>query len=278
MKNSDIVVKPEVNAEILQDLRRFPIIKKDGGSILVGEVTDLKRVEGVNRVYREMSERRIAVRISVRGRAVVDFVKEASQKLTQNVKLPQYYRFEWAGSFENAQRAGMQLLVIVPLCLVIIVLTLYSWFKDWSDVGLVFWQLLFSLPVGLAFLKLFNLNLSISAAAGAIVLMGISFLNAIMFISEFKHTNTIDQTIKDATKGLVLSNLVAIVGLIPAAFSTQIGSETAKPFAVIILGGLIGSLVFTLVLLPAFAYLSSLKENKEENVEEERNEVHIRAA
>jgi heavy metal efflux system protein len=255
----DVVVKPEVNGEVLSDLRSFPIFKKDGGSILIGEVTDLNRVEGVNRIYREMSERRIAVRISVRDRAVVDFVQEASARLAKEVKLPQYYRFEWAGSFENAQRAGMQLLIVVPICLVLILVTLYTWFKNWQDVGFVFWQTLFSLPVGLAFLKIFDLNLSISAAAGAIVLIGISFLNAIMFISEFKHLKDMDKTIRHSVKGLLISNLVAIVGLIPAAFSTEIGSETAKPFAVMILGGLIGSLVFTLTVFPALVSFSKRK-------------------
>ncbi|MGZ3743370.1 MAG: efflux RND transporter permease subunit, partial [Pseudobdellovibrionaceae bacterium] len=251
-RNVDIVVKPDLpenpNINILSSL---PVISPDGVKVPLGEVTSANLVEGVGRVYRETGARRIAVKCSVRGRDVVGFVQEAMAKISKEFKLPARYHMQWSGSFENAERASQQLMLVVPVCMLTMVVLLYTWFGQWSYVGYLLWQIPFSSLGGFLFLKLFGLNFSISAAAGAIVLIGVTFLTGMMLISEWIQCGDIWHALKEKGRSIIISNGVAIIGLVPAAFSQGIGSETAKPFAVMILGGLTSSLILSLLVLPA---------------------------
>jgi cobalt-zinc-cadmium resistance protein CzcA len=197
-----------------------------------------------------MGERRIAVKTSVRGRAIVDFVKEADALIRRKVKLPRYYRMSWAGSFENANRAGKQLMIVVPVCLFAIIILLQTWFDNWLLVQLVLFEIPFGVVGCLLGLFVWRLNLSISAAAGIIVLVGISLLTGMMYVSDWIKTQDAWKSLNNKGLSILVSSGVAIIGLIPAAFSTGIGSETAKPFAVAILCGLTSSLFFTLMLMP----------------------------
>ena len=248
----DVLVKPTLpdppTREILSSL---PVVTPDGAKIPLIEVSTPSLVEGVGRIYRESAERRIAVKCSVRGRAPVDFVKEASARIAAEIKLKDGYRIQWAGSFENAERATKQLLLIIPLCIIAILTLIYSWFRSWTSVGLVLWEIPFSMIGGLLALRLFGLNLSISAAAGGIVLVGASFLSGMMRVTAWKRCGNAWHALHEAGRSIVLSCGVAFVGLIPASFSHGVGSETAKPFAVILLGGFFGSLTLSFILLPA---------------------------
>lgn len=248
----DILVKPDLPEPIDRDtLASLPVVTPDGAKVPLDEVSQPSLVEGVSRIYRESGERRIAVKCSVRDRAVVDFVNEATHKINATIKLPDKYRMQWSGSFENAARASHQLMVVVPLCLIAIIVILMSWFKHWGTVFLLLWEIPFSLIGGLAGLRLAGLNLSISAAAGGIVLTGVSFLTGMMLISEWNTTGNAWAALKEKGRSIIISSGVAIIGLVPAAFSHGIGSETARPFAVMILGGLISSLILSLIVLPA---------------------------
>lgn len=242
----DLPTRPTSNM-----LMSLPVLTPKGGTIPLGEVTDSLLVEGISRVYREQGERRAAVRASVRGRPVVELVEEANKALLEKLELPPGYRIQWAGSFENAKRAAKRLSIVVPLCLIAIMILLHAWFGSWKLVWLSLWQFPFALLGGLGFLKIFGLNLSISAAAGIIVLLGVTLLTGIMVLTVWLRVNDAWKAIEESLKGVLLSSGVAIVGLIPAALSHGIGAETGKPFAVSILGGLITSLFFTLFLFPA---------------------------
>jgi cobalt-zinc-cadmium resistance protein CzcA len=247
----EIVVKPDLPPQPSLDLLlSLPIITADGAKIPLGDVSNAGLTEGVSRVYREQGERRIAVKCSVRERAVVDFVNEANQKIREKVKLGPRYQMVWSGSFENAARAAGQFMLVVPLCMLAMLVILYTWFGSWQTVGFLLWEIPFAGVGGLLALRLFGLNLSISAAAGGIVLIGVSFLTGMMLISEWLRTGSSWKALEEKGKSILLSSGVAIVGLVPAAFSHGIGSETAKPFAVMILGGLTSALIFTLLLMP----------------------------
>lgn len=248
----DIVVAPSIPSPPSKNLLvSLPILTPDGARISLGEVSSPQLVEGIGRIYHESGERRIAVKCSVRNRPVVSFVAEATKLIKEKIKLPPKYHMQWSGSFENAERAGQQLLVIVPICIIAIIIILFSWFGSWMSVFYILWEIPFAAVGGLLFLRLFGLNFSISAAAGAIVLVGVTILTGMMLISEWVHQGDIYRALKEKGKSILISSGVAIIGLIPAAFSNGIGSETAKPFAVIILGGLLTSLIFSLVILPA---------------------------
>lgn len=246
----EVLVKPQLPEEPNDTaLASLPVLSPEGPKIQLKDVSFSHLVEGVSRIYRELSQRRVAVKCSVRGRAVVEFVQEANRAI-QKVKMPPEYRVVWSGSFENAKRASRQLMILVPICVGAMVIILYSWFGRWSTVGLLLWEVPFSMAGGLAALRLLGLSLTISAAAGAIVVMGVSFLTGMMLISGWTACGSVWLATKNEGRGILLSNGVAIAGLIPAAFSHGIGAEVARPFAVTILGGLITSLVFTLILLP----------------------------
>jgi cobalt-zinc-cadmium resistance protein CzcA len=247
-----ILAKPALPDPVDQDsLASLPVLTPDGVKVPLGEVATASLVGGVSRIYHEEGERRIAIKCSVRDRAVVDFVKEAAQKIQREIKLPPQYRTEWSGSFANAERAGQQLLLVVPLCFFAIIIILHAWFGEWSKVGFILWEIPFSLVGALVGLRLTGLHLSISAAAGAIVLMGVSFLTGMMLIEEWSRGENLKEALRHKGRSIIISSAVAIIGLIPAAFSHGIGSETARPFAVTILGGLTTSLIFTLTILPA---------------------------
>ncbi len=249
-----IIVKPNLPEEPSADLlSTLPVFSAEGLKIPLSEVSSHELSEGVGHIYRETGERRIAVKCSVRNRSVVEFVRDANLRLKENLKLPEHYRLAWSGSFENAQRAGNQLLIVVPLCLLAIIVLLMSWFKDWKMVGTLLWEIPFAALGGLIALRLFGLNFSISAAAGGIVLIGVTALTGMMYLSEWRIHRQTGKAILEKGRSIIISNAVAIIGLIPASFSHGIGSETAKPFAVMILGGLITSLVLSLTLLPALA-------------------------
>lgn len=254
----EIVVRPKLQEPITADqLNDVPVLTPEGARLKLSDVARPAIVEGVTRVFHEQGERRTAVKMGVEDRAVVDFVNEAALKIKSAVKLPPGYRLEWAGSFASASRAGKQLMFLVPVCLLAIIILLYSWFHKWQPVALVLCEIPMSLIGGFALLRAFQLNLSVSAAVGAIVLVGVSFLAGLMLVSAYRNAcerrdeAPASTALKEKSFGILLSSMVAIIGLVPATLSTGIGSETAKPFAVMILGGLCTSLLFTLTLLPA---------------------------
>ncbi|HVE13589.1 MAG TPA: efflux RND transporter permease subunit, partial [Elusimicrobiota bacterium] len=257
----DVLARPDLpDPPSQRDLALLPLTTPEGARIHLDDVSTARLQEGTARIYREGGERRIAVKMSVRGRAVVDFVNEAHARIDAAVHLPPGYHMEWSGSFENAQRAGRQLMTVVPVCLAVMIVFLYSWFGSWTPVGLLLWEVPFSAVGGLLALRLAGLNLSISAAAGAIVLIGVSFLTGMILIESWRHSRDAWKALELEARGILLSSGVAIVGLVPAALSHGMGAETARPFAVTILGGLVTSLVFTLTLLPGLLARARLPE------------------
>jgi cobalt-zinc-cadmium resistance protein CzcA len=224
----------------------------NGGYIPLGAVTKAQVVNGVSHIYREEGERRVACKGSVRGRAVVDYVNECEARIAKEVKFPPHYWRNWSGSFENAKRASAQLSIIVPICLILMIAIIYTWFKDWRLLAVLLWEIPFATVGGLAAIRLAGLNLSISAAAGGIIRIGVSFLTAMMIISAFIKTKDASKALMEKGRSILISNGVAIIGLLPAALSHAIGSETARPFALAILGGLSASMTLSLTLLPVF--------------------------
>lgn len=247
----DVMVKPQLPEKVTtSSLENLNVNTGPGAKVYLRDVTQNTLTSGITRIYREVGERRVAVKISVRGKAIVDFVETVDREIRQKVKFPHYYRMSWAGSFENANRAGKQLMIVVPICLFAIIILLHTWFNNWTLVQLLLLEIPFGVVGCLGGLALWGLNLSISAAAGVIVLIGISLLTGMMYISDWVKTQDAWLSLNNKGLSILVSSGVAIIGLIPAAFSTGIGSETAKPFAVAILCGLVSSLFFTLVLLP----------------------------
>ncbi len=141
----DILVRPILPENpTYKDLEQLPLATPEGGSIPLDEATSTEIVDGVTKIFRESGQRRVAARSSVRGRPVVELVKEVDAKINSTVKVPPGYNYQWSGSFENAKRAASRLMVIVPLCFAVILVILYAWFKSWTAVGLVVMQVPFA--------------------------------------------------------------------------------------------------------------------------------------
>ena len=245
--------------DALDDIRELPIaLPNNAGSIPLGQIADVNIKQGASRVAREGVSRIVAIKVNLIDRDQGSFVKEAMTKVKERVQLPPGYTMAWGGQFENQQRSMKRLKVIVPLSLLLIFVVLFSAFRSVLNALLVLLMIPFTLIGGFAGLALAGLHLSISAAVGFIALAGISVQNGVIMVEQIKHlmleghqaaSAVIDGAVM-RLRPILMTALMAGLGLLPAALSHGIGSETQRPFAVVIVGGLVTATIFTLLLLP----------------------------
>jgi cobalt-zinc-cadmium resistance protein CzcA len=256
--NVTVRLAPEFR-DAVDDVADLPIALPGGaGTIPLGAIADVTVKQGVGRVSREAGGRNVAVKANLLGRDQGSFVAEAMQKVAAQVKLPAGYYITWGGQFENQQRALARLKLIIPLSILGIFVLLFWAFKSMKQALLVILMVPFTLIGGLAGLAVAGLHLSVSAAVGFIAVAGISVQNGVIMASQFNELMQKGRTLADAiSEGAVLrlrpilmTAMMAGLGLLPAALSQGIGSETQRPFAVVIVGGILSATVFTLVLLP----------------------------
>ncbi|GAB3920510.1 efflux RND transporter permease subunit [Mucilaginibacter myungsuensis] len=230
----------------------------NGSKIALKEIADVQSITGPAFIYRDNNMRYIAVKFSVRGRDLGSTIAEAQQKVSAAVKLQQGYSFTWNGEFENQIRASNTLARVVPICLLVIFLILFVTFGNVKDATLVIMNVPFALIGGILALHITGINFSISAGIGFIALFGVCIQNGVILISVFRKNLDagmhLDEAILDGVisrvRPVVMTALMAAIGLMPAAISTGIGSETQKPLAIVVIGGLVTSTVLTLLILP----------------------------
>lgn len=230
----------------------------NGSKISIKEISTIKELTGPAFIFRDNNTRYIAVKFSVRGRDLGSTIAEAQQKVNAKVKLDRGYAFTWNGEFENQIRASNTLSHVVPICLLVIFLILYIMFGNAKDATLVIFNVPFALIGGILALHITGINFSISAGIGFIALFGVCIQNGVILISVFrknleegKHLDEAIMTgVLSRIRPVVMTALMAAIGLMPAALSTGIGSETQKPLAVVVIGGLITSTILTLLILP----------------------------
>ena len=251
-------LRPEAR-DAVDDIGEIPIALPDGsGSLPLGELATVSVKQGAARIGRENGERNVSVKANLLGRDQGSFVKEAMQDVANQVHLPPGYTITWGGQFENQQRAMHRLAVIVPLSIVGIFVLLFIAFRSMRLAALVLALIPFTWIGGLAGLALTGLHLSISAAVGFIAVAGISVQNGVIMVEQFvdgikNGKPLLDAVLDGATirlRPILMTALMAGLGLLPAALSHGIGSETQRPFAVVIVGGLITATAFTLLLAP----------------------------
>jgi cobalt-zinc-cadmium resistance protein CzcA len=230
----------------------------NGSKISIKEISTIKQLTGPAFIFRDNNTRYIAVKFSVRGRDLGSTIAEAQQKVNAAVKLDKGYAFTWNGEFENQIRASNTLAHVVPVCLLVIFLILYITFGNAKDAMLVILNVPFALIGGILALHITHTNFSISAGIGFIALFGVCIQNGVILISVFRKNleahmplNTaILEGVVSRVRPVVMTALMAAIGLMPAALSTGIGSETQKPLAIVVIGGLITSTILTLLILP----------------------------
>lgn len=227
-------------------------------SIALGELADMALHEGASRIQRETGSRTMVVKTNLMHRDQGSFVDEAQQRVAQAVKLPSGYQMTWGGQFENSQRAAERLKLIVPVTALLIFCLLFWAFRSVRLAALTLGMVPFTAIGGLAALGLAGLHLSVSAAVGFIAVAGIAVQNGVIMVEEVLDRMRAGASVHEAvTDGAVLrlrpilmTALMAGLGLMPAALSHGIGSETQRPFACVIVGGIVSGTVFTLILLP----------------------------
>lgn len=229
-----------------------------GTKIPLKQICEINKKIGPAFVYRDNNKRYIAVKFSVRGRDLGGTIKEAQDKVNSAIKLPKGYDIAWSGEFENQVRATKRLAQVVPLSLCVIFVILFITFNNSKDAGLVLVNVPFALIGGILALHITHTNFGISAGVGFIALFGICVQNGVILVSVFnknlKNKMPLEQAIKDGVatrvRPVVMTATMAMIGLFPAALSTGIGSETQKPLAIVVIGGLFTATILTLLIFP----------------------------
>ncbi len=234
----------------------IPTIK--GTKVPLKEVATIKQNTGPAFIYREKTKRFIGVKFSVRERDLGSTIADAQARVNKNIKLPSGCSLGWTGEFENQVRATDTLSKVVPISLVLIFILLFIMFGNVKDAGYVLINVPFSLVGGILALHITGMNFGISAGVGFIALFGICVQNGVILISEFKKQDAIIEDLGEAvkqavmvrTRPIVMTAMMATLGLLPAALSSGIGSESQKPLAIVIIGGLVTATMFTLTIFP----------------------------
>lgn len=230
----------------------------DGGKVPLKEIAYIHTITGPAFIFRDNNQRHIAVKFSVRERDLGSTIAEARDKVAKAVHLPKGYSMTWNGEFENQQRASKTLAQVVPICLLAIFLILFITYGNAKDALLTIMNVPFALIGGILALHITGINFSISAGIGFIALFGVCIQNGVILISVFRKnlegkmhlSDAIREGVKARVRPVVMTALMAMIGLLPAAVSHGIGSESQKPLAVVVIGGLITSTLLTLLILP----------------------------
>lgn len=246
---------------------RVPTVR--GESIPLKEIADVEKATGPAFIYRDNTKRFIGIKFSIRDRDLGSTIAEAQERVKKNIDLPPGYSIGWTGEFENQVRATSRLGQVVPISLILIFVLLFIMFGNISDASLVLANVPFALIGGILALHIAGMNFGISAGVGFIALFGICVQNGVILISEF-HNNlkqrmalipAIVEGVKVRTRPVIMTALMAALGLTPAALSTGIGSESQKPLAIVIIGGLVSATIFTLLVFPIFYYWAVKKKH-----------------
>jgi len=252
-----------------QDIMNLMVPTLRGGTIPLKEISSVKLITGPAFIYRDNTKRFIGVKFSIRERDLGSTIAEAQKKVEKSVVLPKGYSLGWTGEFENQVRASERLTQVVPISLVIIFILLFIMFGNIRDSLLVLANVPFALIGGIIALHLTGMNFGISAGVGFIALFGICIQNGVILISEFQNnlskkftlTSAILHGVKSRTRPVIMTAMMAAIGLMPAALSQGIGSESQKPLAIVIIGGLVTATVFTLLIFPIFYYRAIRKKH-----------------
>jgi len=240
----------------------------EGGRVPLSQLADIRVVNGATIIARRENQRQISVRTNIRGRDQGSFVEEAQRHFNEQIRLPEGYRVSWGGQFENLERARRRLMIILPVTILVIFALLFFTFGSAGYAGLVLMNVPFSLVGGIVFLYLRHINLSVSAAVGFISLFGVAVMSGVLVIAEInRRRSEAGVDLKEAVvrgslaqmRPVLMMVIVAMLGMVPAARATGIGSDVQRPLATVVVGGLLSTLFLTLFALPALYYFVSRK-------------------
>ena len=252
-----------------EDIMNLMVPTLRGTKVPLKEIATLTTTTGPAFIYRDNTKRFIGVKFSVRDRDLGSTIADAQARV-KTLKLPDGYSIGWTGEFENQVRASSKLAEMVPVSLILIFVLLFILFGNIKDSLLVLVNVPFAVIGGILALEITGINFGISAGVGFIALLGICIQNGVILVSQFHNnlklkmslTSAIVEGVKSRTRPVVMTALMAAIGLMPAALSTGIGSESQKPLAVSIIGGLVTATIFTLLIFPNFFYWMMRKKHQ----------------
>src|SRR5271156_4078056 len=241
--------------EAIEDIR---LLAPSGERVSLAQLTQVKVEDGAEEIYREANQRYVAIKYSVRGRDLGSTVEEAIAKVNAQVKLPPGYHLDWAGEYQSQKRADKRLALVLPITITIIFIILYTMFRSAKWALLILCNVAMAPVGGMLALLFSHTNFSVSSGVGFLALFGVSVQTGVIMLEYINQLRVRGHSIEEsAVEGAVLrlrpimmTMLVATLGLLPAATSHGIGSDSQRPFAIVIVGGLIGALVINVFLLP----------------------------
>jgi heavy metal efflux system protein len=241
--------------EAIEDIR---LLSPSGERVSLAQLTQVKVEDGAEEIYREQAQRYVALKYSVRGRDLGSTVEEAIATVNKEVKLPPGYHVDWAGEYQSQKRANKRLMLVLPITITLIYVILYTMFRSGKWATLIMCNVIMAPVGGLLALLFTHTNFSVSSGVGFLALFGVSVQTGVIMLEYINQLRVRGHSIEEsAVEGAVLrlrpimmTMLVATLGLLPAATSHGIGSDSQRPFAIVIVGGLVGALVISVFLLP----------------------------
>jgi heavy metal efflux system protein len=241
-----------------QAIENIRLLSPSGERVSLAQLCKVEEQDGGSEIYREGNQRYVAIKFSVRGRDLGSAVEESIRKVNNQLKLPRGYHVDWEGEYASEKRAEARLLVIVPLTILLIFIILYTMFRSFKWANLILVNVMIAPIGGLLALLVTHTNFSVSSAVGFLALFGVSVQTGVIMLEYINQLRARGFTVTEsAVEGAVLrlrpimmTMLVATLGLLPAALSHGIGSDSQRPFAIVIVGGLISDLVMSIFLLP----------------------------
>ena len=263
VRTFDIRVRfPEAYRKTPEDIGSLLVPTQNGSKVPIKEIASITQKTGPCLIFRDENERFATLKFSIRGRDMGSTIKEAQQKVNAKLQLKRGYHLAWQGDFENQQRAEKRLTQVVPVSLALIFLLLFVMFGNFKDAALVFLNVPFAIVGGIAMLLITGTNFSISAGIGFIALFGICIQDGVLLITMFKQNletirgerltlfTAMKLGVNSRIRPVMMTALMAAIGLCPAALSHGIGSESSRPLARVVIGGILCAMMFSLWVFP----------------------------
>ena len=268
-----VTVRLPEDERVIASLPSTPLPIPAGGYTTLGAVTNIRQTTGAMNIAREAGRRTMAIGIFIKGRDMGSVVKDMKERIAKNVTVPDSYTVNWSGEFENQERAMQRLSVVVPISLLLIFVLLFDAFGSFKKAALILVNVPLALIGGFIALWVFSIPLSVSAAIGFIALSGQAVLNGVVMLSVFQQLRNAGHTVIEAARlgslqrlrTVLMTAMLAALGLLPMALSHDIGSETQRPLAIVVIGGLVTATLLTLVVLPVLyvAWFSKLSPDEQ---------------
>ncbi len=270
-RSFDLVVRlQEPFRSSMDAISNLLVATPDGQHLPLSQFAEIKVSQGASFIYREANSRFIGIQFSVEGRDLASAVQDAQRRVQAAVPLPIGYTFDWGGEYKNYLAARSQMRVIIPLTVVLIMLILFALYGNLKFPAIIMFSVVVTVPVGgLLALKLTGTHFSVSSGFGFIALMGVAVQTSVILYSFVNKLRLDGRSIEEATyqasllrlRPIMMTALVACLGLLPAAMSTGIGSDSQRPFAIVIVGGLISRLALSIFLAPVLYVMTARRDD-----------------